>query len=106
MAEVQLNEVVLPVVIVIGAAVKPLIVAGAAPTLTVTVAELGALGPPEPVQVSVYVTGPLARSGMIVVPVLEVARRGTAHRSPTVPPLPVQVVAFVVVQAMETDWPS
>jgi hypothetical protein len=92
-------------VICIGVAVKPLMVAGAAPTLTVTLAELAALVPPGPVQVSVYVTGPLARSGMIVVPVLEVARSGTAQRSPTVPPPPVHVAAFVVVQAMEIDCP-
>jgi hypothetical protein len=36
-----------------GFAVKPLMVAGAAPVLTVTVAELGALLPPVPRQVSV-----------------------------------------------------
>jgi hypothetical protein len=106
LAEVQLSVVVLPVVIVKGVAVRPLIVAGAAPTLTVTVAELGALVPPVPEQVSVYVTGPFARSGVIVVPVLEVAFRGNAQRSPTVPPLPVHVVAFVVVQAIEIDCPS
>jgi hypothetical protein len=41
----------------------------------------------------------------MVVPVLEVAFRGNAQRSPTVPPLPVQVVAFVLVQAMEIDCP-
>jgi hypothetical protein len=53
LAEVQLNDVVLPVVIVSGVAVRPAMVAGAAPTLTVTEAELGALVPPEPEQVSV-----------------------------------------------------
>jgi predicted anti-sigma-YlaC factor YlaD len=53
LAEVQLSEVVWPVVMVSGFAVKPLIVAGAAPVLTVTVAELGAHVPPVPEQVSV-----------------------------------------------------
>ena len=53
LAEVQLSDVVPPVDIAVGEAVKPLIVAGGVLALTVTDAELGALVPPAPVQVSV-----------------------------------------------------
>jgi len=88
-----------------GDAVNPPIVAGGVPALTVTVAELGALVPPAPVQVSVYVTVPAAASGPSVVFALDVPRVDRSHPSVSVPPVPVHEVALVVVQARVTDCP-
>ncbi len=73
--------------------------------LTVTLVELGALVPPAPVQVNVYVTVPAVDSGPVDVPALE-GPLAPAQPSEPVPPLPVQEVAELVVHDNEADCPA
>jgi len=73
--------------------------------LTVTLVELGALVPPPPVQVNVYVTVPAVDSGPVEVPVLD-EPLAPAQPSEPVPPLPVHEVAALVVHDSEAAWPA
>jgi len=72
---------------------------------TVTLTELGALVPPAPVHVKVYVTVPAVDNGPVEVPVLEVALAPLQPSEP-VPPLAVHDVAALLVQDNDADWPA
>jgi hypothetical protein len=70
--------------------------------VTVTLTELGAVVPPGPVQVRVYVTVPMDAYGPSVVPLPDVPVT-PLHPSLPVPPLAVQEVALLLDQVSVED---
>jgi hypothetical protein len=87
-----------------GVAVKLVMDAAGGVAVTVTLTELGALVPPAPLHVKVYVSLPVALIGPTLVPVLDT---GCAPPQPSapVPPLAVQAVAPLLDQASNVDCP-
>jgi len=87
-----------------GVAVKLPMDAAGGVAVTVTLTELGALVPPAPLQVNVYVSLPVALIGPTGVPLLDT---GSAPLQPSapVPPLAMQAVAPLLDQASEIDCP-
>jgi hypothetical protein len=87
---------------VVGDAVSEVMVGTGGALATSTVTEEGALPPPGPVQVSVYLKLPAVLIGPTVIPVLEVATDPVQLSAP-LPPLAVHAVALLVDQAIEVD---
>ncbi len=93
-----------PVCSALGDAVKLKIAAAGAVAVTKTLATLGKLCPPGPVQLREYKATPMMLTGPIDVPVL-CAGSAPLHPSPGVPPDAVHDVAFAVDQTAVTVPP-
>ena len=101
---VHASSVDCPVWNAVGDSEKLVTAAGGAVAVTRTLAVLGRLWPPAPVQVSEYSATPRVLTGPIEVPVLW-AGCGPLHPSPGVPPEAVQDTALEVDQAAVTVPP-
>jgi len=101
----QASDVDCPVSIVAGDAVNAVTLGAGGALATSTVTDSGALLPPGPVQVNVYIKLPTVLIGPTVIPVLDTPTAPFQLSAP-LPPLAVHVVALVVDQAIEVDCPA
>jgi hypothetical protein len=98
----QLRVVDWPACRVVGDAARPVIDGGGVATPTVTETEEVPLAPPGPVQLSVYVTVPIATTGPTLWPLLDAVSVPVQESAP-VPPVAVHDVALLLDHASEVE---